>query len=157
MKNFKHLLKCIGLALLLLTTSHVKSQETNTSEEITIRELPKRIKKPKRNCRIASVDDFVTTSFNMYHKVYVYDSLKLAGTEIPVELENELVSRIHIEADSLYELAPSMIEEIVENPSLKSIRALGNLRKAQKALNYTTHTSAFYIRENPDFVENPKN
>lgn len=96
----------------------------------------KRIKPPKRSSKIKSVDQFVDNTFQLYEKIFVYDSLTKVGVEIPSELEDELSKRAEQNLDSLLLLAPDIIDEISDASFLKQAKATINLNKAKKALKY---------------------
>lgn len=105
----------------------------------------KRIKPPKRNSKIKSVDQFVDHSFELYHKVFVYDSLVTAGVEVPVEIEDELMERAERDVDSLMQVAPDIAEDISDAPFMKQAKATFNLNRTKKALKFCMITVKTYF------------
>ncbi|MCA0131933.1 hypothetical protein [Winogradskyella alexanderae] len=108
----------------------------------------KRMKPPKRISKVKSVDLFVGKSFDIYNKVYVYDSLSQKGYEIPVDLEEELIERTERDLDSLWQITPDLWDDISEAPFIKQAKATINLKKASKALKYCLKTAKAYVLGN---------
>ena len=98
----------------------------------------KRIKRPKKNCKIASVDGFVNYSFELYNKVFVYDSLAKAGVELTGEQEDLVFASVQRDADSLYQIFPTVLDDMTSSKSsiIKKAKATLNLNKAKKAIKY---------------------
>jgi len=96
----------------------------------------KRIKPPKRKSKITSVDKFVKHSFELYHKVFVYDSLVKAGVEVPAEIEDELMERAEKDVDSLWQEVPDIAEDISDAPFMRQAKATFNLNRSKKALKF---------------------
>ena len=90
----------------------------------------KRIKPPKRDSKVKSVDLFVNNTFDLYHKVFVYDSLVRAGVEVPSEIEDELVERAEQNIDSLYQVVPDILDDISNTSIMKQAKATLNLNRA---------------------------
>ncbi len=110
-----------------------------------------RIKPPKRESKVSSVDLFVDKSFNLYNKVFVYDSLTQAGIDIPAELEDELAERAEQDLDSLWQLAPDIVDDISDASFMKQAKATVNLNKAKKALKYCgLIIKSYFIPEEED-------
>lgn len=105
----------------------------------------KRIKPPKRASKVESVDVFVNNTFELYHKVFVYDSLVNAGVEIPAEIEDELVEHAEQDVDSLLQIVPDLIDDISDAPFMRQAKATLNLNKAKKALKYCGITIKTYF------------
>lgn len=95
-----------------------------------------RIKPPKRKSKITSVDNFVKHSFELYHKVFVYDSLTRAGVEVPAEIEDELMERAERDVDSLWQEVPDIADDISDAPFMRQAKATLNLNKSKKALKF---------------------
>lgn len=95
-----------------------------------------RIKVPKRESKIITTDKFVEKTFKLYNKIFVYDSLTLAGVDIPADLENELMESAGRDIDSLWEVVPDILEDISNASFMKQAKATLNLNKAKKALKY---------------------
>jgi len=112
---------------------------------VVISAQSKRIKPPKRNSKIKSVDQFVDHTFRLYNKVFVYDSLTQVGVEIPSELEDELVERAQQDVDSLWQAVPDIIADVSDASFMKKTKATFNLNKAKKALKYCGLTIKNYF------------
>lgn len=113
----------------------------------------KRLKPPKRDSKVESVDLFVNKSFNLYHKVFVYDSLSKAGVEVPADIEDELVERAEQDIDSLWSVAPDIIDDISDASFMKQTKATLNMNKAKKALKFCALTLKAYFSGNEDDEE----
>lgn len=115
----------------------------------------KRIKPPKRESNIASVDQFVDNTFNLYHKVFVYDSLTQAGVEVPAEIEDELMERAEKDIDSLWDIFPEVLDDMANGRAnlMKKGKATANLNKSKKVLRYClTMVKTYFVgteEENP--------
>lgn len=107
----------------------------------------KRTKPPKRDSNIKSVDAFVNNTFELYHKVFVYDSLNKANVEIPAELEDELVQSAERNIDSLMSVLPDVIEDMSDSSASfgRKAKATLNLNKAKKALKFCIKTAKIYF------------
>lgn len=105
----------------------------------------KRLKPPKRKSKITSVDKFVKHSFELYHKVFVYDSLTRAGVEVPTEIEDELVERAESDVDSLWQEVPDLVDDISDAPFMRQAKATLNLNKSKKALRFCMVTVKAYF------------
>jgi len=107
----------------------------------------KRIKPPKKNCKIESVDGFVNYSFELYNKVFVYDSLVKANVELTGEQEDLVFASIQRDADSLYQIFPTVLDDMTSSRSsiLKKAKATINLNKAKKAIKFTGKTIKSYM------------
>ncbi len=115
----------------------------------------KRKNPPKRNSNIESVDAFVDNTFELYHKVFVYDSLTQANVEIPAELEDELIQSAERDIDSLMNVLPDVIEDMTNSDATfgRKAKATLNLNKAKKALKFCIKTAKVYfvgIKEDED-------
>nr|WP_321222395.1 hypothetical protein [uncultured Psychroserpens sp.] len=113
----------------------------------------KRLKPPKRVSKIESVDQFVNNSFDLYHKVFVYDSLTKAGVEVPAEIEDALLERAEQDLDSLWQILPTIMDDMTsgdENILVKG-KATINLNKAKKALKYSmTMVKVYFLGTEED-------
>ena len=96
----------------------------------------RKIKRPKK-CNIKTVDRFVGNSFRIYRKVYVYDSLTVAGVEIPEELENEIFESLQTDVDSMIMITPDIWDSMKDEPLLKQAKGGMNLGKASRALTFS--------------------
>ncbi|GEQ85205.1 hypothetical protein ULMS_07130 [Patiriisocius marinistellae] len=106
-----------------------------------------RINPPKKNSKIKSADQFVDNTFQLYHKIYVYDSLSQKGVEIPPELEDELLANAQKDIDSLWQVLPTVVEDMGSGKGniMRKGKATLNLNKAKKALRYCLATSKTYF------------
>jgi hypothetical protein len=119
----------------------------------------KRLKPPKRISKIESVDQFVNNSFELYHKVFVYDSLTRAGVEVPVDIENELLERAEQDIDSLWQVLPTVADDMSSgnhNIMIKG-KATINLNKSKKALKYCMKTVKMYFAGTKEEDEDDQN
>ncbi|ALJ04333.1 hypothetical protein APS56_03885 [Pseudalgibacter alginicilyticus] len=121
--SINKVLLILGLFIFFLKPLSVYSQST-------------RLSMPNRSSKIKSTDDFVKNTFKLYDKVFVYDSLTVAGVEIPPELEEELLESAERDIDSLWEVVPNIVDDIGDASFMKQARATLNLNKAKKALKY---------------------
>lgn len=135
MKSIKNLPRYISIVMLVLFLI----PSTSWSQE-------KRIKPPKRKSKITSVDQFVKHSFELYHKVFVYDSLTRAGVEVPAEIEDELMERAEKDVDSLMQEIPDIAEDISDASFMKQAKATFNLNRSKKALKFcVTAVKAYFV------------
>ena len=104
----------------------------------------KRIKKPSKS-GIENADKFVDKSFEIYNNVYVYDSLTVAGVEVPGELEDEILENAQRNIDSLWEIFPDVVDDVANGDysMIKKSRATLNMNKVKKAIKYCV----VYIKE----------
>lgn len=106
----------------------------------------KRIKPPKRISKIKSVDNFVKHSFELYHKVFVYDSLTKVGVEVPADIEDELMQHAERDVDSLWQEVPDIAEDISDAPFMRQAKATFNLNRTKNALKFCmTAVKAYFV------------
>ncbi len=117
----------------------------------------KRLKLPKRISKVKSVDQFVDHTFNLYNKIFVYDSLAQVGAEIPSDLEDQLVESAERDMDSLWRVVPDIIDDISDASFMKKARATLNLNKAKKALRYSGQTLKNYFIGNKEENDDEEN
>ncbi|WP_047547489.1 hypothetical protein [Psychroserpens sp. Hel_I_66] len=121
---------------------------------------PKRQKPPKRASKIKSVDQFVDNTFDLYHKVFVYDSLTQAGVEVPSEIEDALVERAERDLDSLWQVLPTIVDDMTSGNEniMRKGKATINLNKSKKALKYCIKTvKAYFVGTDEEDEEDDKN
>ncbi|MDG5492332.1 hypothetical protein [Psychroserpens sp. SPM9] len=113
---------------------------------------PKRIKPPKRTSKIKSVDQFVANTFELYHKVFVYDSLTQVGVEVPSEIEDALVESAERDVDSLWQVLPTVLDDMTSGSAsiIKKGKATINLNRSKKALKYCMITVKAYFVGNEE-------
>lgn len=100
----------------------------------------KQLKRPKSKVKIASVDNFVTQSFDLYDKVYKYDGYAAAGTP----LDDDDIDVLEDALDDLAGLsdsAPDILSDIDGANVLKQAKATLQINKAKKALKYSVKTA----------------
>ncbi|MEH6538153.1 MAG: OmpA family protein [Psychroserpens sp.] len=100
----------------------------------------KKIKRPKSNVGISSVDNFVRESFDLYDKVYKYDGYAEAGTS----LEDEDIDTLEEALDDitgLSESAPDILSDLDGQNVLKQGKATLQINKSKKALKYSIKTA----------------
>lgn len=106
----------------------------------------KRLAPPKKSSRITSVDAFVDNTFLLYHKIFVYDSLSKANVEVPSEFEDELLSSMEKDVDSMWTILPNILEDMEGKGSfLKKAKAVVNLNRAKKALKFCMKASKNHL------------
>ncbi|GHC51403.1 hypothetical protein [Ulvibacter litoralis] len=135
------LYKRVTCLLLILVTSGVWAQD-------------KRIKPPKRDSNIESVDGFVNHTFDLYNKVFVYDSLTQKGVEIPAEYEDAILEDMEKNLDSMYQILPVVIEDMGGQPFAKKAKGTLNLNKARRALTFSIRTVKVYFLGESEKEEN---
>lgn len=110
----------------------------------TITAQPTRMYPPKKDSKIESVNQFVDHSFDLYNKVFVYDSLTQKGVEIPPEYEDIIIEDLERNADSLYQIFPVVLDEMNGEKLWVKAKAILNLNKARNALTYSIKTAKKY-------------
>lgn len=138
----------ISLGILILSMLGVTS---------TLKSQNDRIKPPKRASKIKSVDVFVDHSFELYNKVFVYDSLVRAGYETTTEEDNFIMESMKANLDSLWDVAPDLIDDLNGKISLKKGKAILNLNKSKKAIKESMKmVKAYLIEEKEEDEKNKK-
>lgn len=100
----------------------------------------KQLKRPKNTVGIASVDNFVGNSFDIYDKVYKYDGYAAAGK--PLEDEDiDVLEDALDDLDVLSSSAPDILGDLDGISILKQGKATLQINKAKKALSYSIKTS----------------
>lgn len=111
----------------------------------------KRIKRPKKHSKIESADAFVDHSFDLYHKVFVYDSLNRSGYDISEEEDDIIMESMKQDLDSLWAIAPDLLDDLSNNPiSLKKGKAVLNLNKAKKAIKTSLVIVKNYLKDDDE-------
>lgn len=115
----------------------------------------KKIKRPKSRVDISSVDSFVSESFNLYDKVYMYDGYAASGKPLEDEdidvLEEALENVSALSAD-----APDILSDLDGEGALKQAKAVLQINRAKKALNYSIQISKELLlgsRQNEEPIE----
>ena len=150
------ILKSTILTILLVTI--ILPVNAQSSEEKKERKIVKRIERPKRPSKIKVVDSFVDYSFNLYNKVFIYDSLSIRGVKIPAELEDAIVDGVQQDADSLMQIIPEVIDGMEGEKLIRKAKAMLNLNKVRRILTYSVKTAKLYaVREIGIGEESTKN
>ena len=114
----------------------------------TVEAQTKKLKRPTSRVGMNSIDTFVRESFDIYDKVYMYDSYAEAGTPLTDDdidvLENALDDLTYL-SDS----APDVIVDMNRLSVLKQGKATLQINRAQKALNYSIKTAKKLLSDNP--------
>ncbi|MEO1032710.1 MAG: OmpA family protein [Bacteroidota bacterium] len=106
----------------------------------TLNAQTKKIKRPKSRVGVASVDNFVRESFDLYDKVYKYDGYAASGT--PLEDDDiDVLEDALDELSSLSESAPDIIKDLDGVGFMKQSKATLQVNKAKKALKYSIKTT----------------
>ncbi|MFD1094124.1 hypothetical protein [Salegentibacter chungangensis] len=98
-----------------------------------------RLKRPKKRVGVASVDSIVTKSFDMYDDVYTYKQKVDAGHELD-STETDVLEYILEESEDLSEYALDAASELDGISVLKQGKAVLQLNRAKKALQYCAVT-----------------
>jgi hypothetical protein len=150
------ILKSTILTILLATI--IFPVNAQSSEEKKERKIVKRIERPKRPSKIKVVDSFVDYSFNLYNKVFIYDSLSIREVKIPAELEDAIVDGVQQDADSLMQIIPEVIDGMEGEKLIRKAKAMLNLNKVRRILTYSVKTAKLYaVREIGIGEESTKN
>ncbi len=100
----------------------------------------RKIKRPKSQVGIYSVDSFVKESFDLYDKVYKYDGYAEAGT--PLEDEDlDVLEEALEEVAVLSETAPDILNDLDGKGALKQAKATLQINRSRKALKYSIKTT----------------
>ncbi|MGV6832429.1 MAG: OmpA family protein [bacterium] len=115
----------------------------------------KRIKRPSSRVGVSSVDRFVQNSFDIYDKVYRYDSYAAQGKSLEDEdidvLENALT-----DLEELSTSAPDIISDLDGVGMLKQGKATLQMNRAKKALKYSITTAKKLLTEKRAPKEEPE-
>ena len=100
----------------------------------------KQIKRPKSRVGVSSVDTFVSESFDIYDKVYMYDGYVKAGTPLDDEDIDVLEDALD-DLGGLSDSAPDILGDLDGISVLKQGKATLQINKAKKALKYSVKTA----------------
>lgn len=100
----------------------------------------KKIKRPKSRVGVASVDNFVQESFDLYDKVYKYDGYAASGQSLEDD-DIDVLEEALEEMSSLSDSAPDIINDLDGVGVLKQGKATLQMNKAKKALKYSIKTA----------------
>ena len=100
----------------------------------------KKLKRPKSRVGIASVDNFVRESFDLYDKVYKYDGYAEAGT--PLEDDDiDVLEEALEELNTVSANAINIVDDLDGTGALKQAKATLQINRAKKALKYSIKTA----------------
>ncbi len=100
----------------------------------------KRIKRPKKPTGISTVDNFVSESFDLYDKVYKYDTYAQTGKSLEDEDIDVLEDALQ-DVTALSENAVDILDALEGQSLLKQGKATLQINRAKKALKYSVKTS----------------
>lgn len=118
-------LACISMLFLLLAP--------------TLQAQTKRIKRPHGSIGVSSADRFVRESFDLYDKVYRYESYAENGTPLSEDDINVLEYALE-DVDGLLLSAPNVVADLDGAGALKQAKGVLQINKAKKALRYCAET-----------------
>ncbi len=107
----------------------------------------KKLKRPKKPVGISSVDNFVRESFDLYEKVYAYDSYSKSGKTLDdddIDVLEDAIDDIAI----LTENAVDIADDIQGQGVLKQGKATLQINRAKKALKYSAKTAKDLLLNN---------
>ena len=100
----------------------------------------KKLKRPSSTLGISSVDTFVSESFDLYDKVYMYDGYAEAGKSLEDEDLDVLEAALE-DITNLSASAPDIISDLDGAGFLKQSKATLAINRAKKALKYSIATA----------------
>ncbi|MEZ4797916.1 MAG: OmpA family protein [Flavobacteriaceae bacterium] len=100
----------------------------------------KQIKRPSSRVGATNIDNFVRESFDIYDKVYRYDSYAKSGKKLD-DSDIDVLEDALDDATILTESAPNVISDLDGLSVLKKGKATLQVNKAQKALRYSIKTA----------------
>jgi outer membrane protein OmpA-like peptidoglycan-associated protein len=112
----------------------------------TLEAQTKKLKRPKSRIGAASVDAFVSESFDIYDKVYKYDGYAEAGTPLDdhdIDVLEDAISDL----EGLSASIPDILDDISRLSVLRQGKATLQMNKAQKALKYSIKTTKKLLSE----------
>ncbi len=112
----------------------------------TIEAQTKRLKRPSSRVGISSVDRFVSESFNLYDKVYRFDSYAEQGKPLSDDDLELLIDAVD-DSEQVLATAPDAISDIDGAGILKQGKATLQMNRAKKALKYSIKTAKKLITE----------
>lgn len=107
----------------------------------------KKLKRPTSRVGIGSVDQFVRESFDIYDKVYMYDSYAEAGKPLDdndIDILENALDDLSLLSDS----APRIIGDLDGQSVLKKGKATLQINRSKKALSYSIKTAKKLLLEN---------
>ena len=114
----------------------------------TLEAQTKRIKRPSSRVGIASVDRFVSESFNLYNKVYRYDGYHEQGKALEDDDYEILIDAVE-DGEAVLTTAPSAVSDLDGAGVLKQGKGTLQMNRAKKALAYSIKTAKKLLTERP--------
>ncbi|NNC70934.1 MAG: OmpA family protein [Flavobacteriaceae bacterium] len=108
----------------------------------------KRLKRPSSRVGIASVDRFVSESFNLYNKVYRYDGYHEQGKPLEDDDYEILIDAVE-DAEGVLATAPDAVSDLDGAGVLKQGKGTLQMNRAKKALKYSIKTAKKLLTERP--------
>ncbi|MDU8885393.1 OmpA family protein [Yeosuana sp. MJ-SS3] len=99
----------------------------------------KKIKRPSSSVGVASTDTFVKESFDIYDKVYLYETYAQSDTPLDDSAIDFLEDALN-DVTNLSASAPNVISDLDGQGALKQAKATLQINKAKKALKYSLVT-----------------
>jgi len=100
----------------------------------------KKLKRPKSNIGISSVDIFTSESFDIYEKIYKYDGYIKTGKALEDE-DIDVLDDALSDLEGLSDSALDVLDDLDGLSVLKQAKATLRINKAKKALKYSIKTS----------------
>lgn len=108
----------------------------------------KRLKRPSSRVGIASVDRFVSESFNLYNKVYRYDGYHEQGKPLEDDDYEILIDAVE-DGEQVLSSAPNAVADLDGAGVLKQGKGTLQMNRAKKALKYSIKTAKKLLTERP--------
>ena len=106
----------------------------------------KKLKRPTNRVGISSVDTFVRESFDLYDKVYMYDSYAETGKSLEDDDYETLLDAVE-DGERVLTTAPSAISDLDGANVLKQGKGTLQINRAKKALTYSIKTGKKLLTE----------
>lgn len=125
------------------------------SPQIVEAQKTKRLKRPSSRVGISSVDKFVRESFDLYDKVYKYDSYAESGKTLEDDDYEILIDAVE-DGQNVLATAPDAISDLDGAGVLKQGKGTLQINRAKKALNYSLKTAKKLIAGKKKHQDNPQ-
>ena len=117
-----------------------------SSLTIEAQKKTKRLKRPSGRVGISSVDTFVRESFDLYDKVYRFDSYAATGKSLSDDDYELLIDAVE-DGENVLASAPNAIADLDGAGVLKQGKGTLQINRAKKALKYSLKTAKKLITE----------
>lgn len=108
----------------------------------------KRLSAP-RFSKVVSVDSFAVHTFEIYNKIFVYDSLTKAEVEIPSELEDQISESLLQDLENLNRAVPDILSDVESASLIKKVKAAASLNRSRRALTQSIKTIKIMLLGEP--------